>query len=108
MALVVVRAIVERRQIVLVLHRDDGGAATRQQRVIDPALGAFGIAHPAPVLELGGDFDRQPGAGIDPGDVVILGRAAPDVHMIGFQADIARDRQAAGGEAQILGGMSRA
>src|ERR1700675_4984994 len=55
--------IVERRQFFLGLHGDDRSAAARQQRMIDPALGALGIAHPAPVLELGGDFDRQARAG---------------------------------------------
>src|ERR1019366_10784812 len=38
--------IIERREFVLGLHGDDGGAATRQQRVIDPALGALGIPDP--------------------------------------------------------------
>ena len=71
--------------------------------MIDPALGALGIAHAAPVLELGGDFDRQARAGIDPGDIVILGRTGPDIHMVGFEADISRHRQAAGGDGRILG-----
>src|SRR6202035_857561 len=44
-------AFVERREIVLALHGDHGGTAARQQRMIDPALGALGIANPAPVLE---------------------------------------------------------
>src|SRR6266403_1901583 len=92
-----VGTIVERREFVLGLHGDHGGAAARQQRVIDPALRAFGIPHPAPVLEFRGDFNRQAGAGVDPGDVVIFGRASPDVHVIGFEADIAWNRQPAGG-----------
>jgi len=50
-------AIVERRELILALHGDDRGAAARQQRVIDPAFGAFGIPHATPVFELGGDFD---------------------------------------------------
>src|ERR1700704_1385277 len=95
-------AIVQRRQFILGLHRDDRGAAARQQRVIDPALGAFGVADPTPVLEFGGDFDRQPRAGVDPGDVVVLGRAGAHVHMIRFEADVARHRQAAGGLRRIL------
>src|SRR5882757_8889331 len=75
-------AVIERREVVPGFHGDDGRAAARQHRVIDPALGAFGIAHPAPVFEFGSDLDRQPGAGIDPGHVVVLGRASPDVHVI--------------------------
>src|SRR5215207_8639806 len=71
--------------------------------MIDPALGALGIAHATPVLELGGDFDRQPRAGIDPGDIVILGRTGPDIHMVGLEADVARHRQAARGGGRILG-----
>src|SRR3954447_10296944 len=89
-----VGAIVDRRKLVLVLHGDDSGTATRKQRVIDPALGALGIANPAPVLELGGDFDREAGAGVDPGDVIVLGRAGADVDVIRFQADVARHREA--------------
>src|SRR6266478_3816599 len=90
-----VGTIVERREFVLGLHGDHGGAAARQQRVIDPALRAFGIPHPAPVLEFRGDFNRQAGPGVDPGDVVIFGRASPDVHVIGFEADIAWNQQPA-------------
>src|SRR6187431_668965 len=45
-------AIIERRQFVLALHGDDRSATTRQQRMIDPALGTLGIAHTAPILEL--------------------------------------------------------
>src|SRR5581483_5361127 len=41
------------------LRRDQRGALARKQRVIDPALGAFPVADAAPVLELGGDLDRQ-------------------------------------------------
>ena len=78
-------------------RRDDGGAAAGQQGMIDPALGALGVAHAAPVLEFSGDFDRQARAGVDPGDVIVLGRTGPDIHMIGFEADIARHRQPAGG-----------
>src|ERR1700751_1005716 len=37
-------AVIERREIVLVLHGDDRSASSRQQRVIDPAFGAFGVA----------------------------------------------------------------
>jgi len=59
--------------------------------VIDPALRALGIANPAPVLEFGGDLDRQARAGVNPGDVIVLGRAGADVHMIGFEADVARE-----------------
>src|SRR5581483_4635155 len=95
-------AFVERGEVVLVLHRNDSSAAAGQKRVIDPALGAFGIAHPAPVLELGGNLDRQARAGIDPGHVIVLGGTGADVHMVGFEADITRDGQAAGGGA-ILG-----
>src|SRR4051794_23164343 len=87
-------AVVDRRELVLVLHGDDSSTAARQQRVIDPTLGALGIADPAPVLELGGDFDRQAGTGVDPGDVVVLGRAGADVDVIRFQADVARHREA--------------
>src|ERR1700722_3827480 len=43
-----IRSFVQRSKVVLVLHGDDGGAAPRQQRVIDPALGTLGIANPAP------------------------------------------------------------
>src|SRR5579862_4485924 len=75
-------AFVERGEVVLVLHGDDRGAAAGQQRVIDPALGAFGIADPAPVLEFGGDLDRQAGARIDPGYVVVLGGTCANVHVI--------------------------
>src|SRR5215217_2112425 len=46
--------IIERRQLVLGLHGDDRRAAAGQQGMIDPALGALGITHAAPVLELGG------------------------------------------------------
>src|SRR6202166_4782300 len=52
-------ALIEWGQFVLALHGDDGGAAAPQQRVIDLALGAFGIAQPAPVLLFGGSHDRQ-------------------------------------------------
>src|SRR5712671_898289 len=51
-------SVVERREVVPGFHGDDRGAAARQHRVVDPALRAFGIAHPAPVLEFGGDLDR--------------------------------------------------
>src|SRR4029077_19428472 len=44
-----IRALVKRGKIVPALHGDHGRAPTRQQRVIDPAFGAFGIANPAPV-----------------------------------------------------------
>src|ERR1700732_5097997 len=88
-------ALVERREVVLALHGDDRGAAARQQRVIDPALGTFGIANPAPVLELGGDLNRKTRAGVNPGDVIVLGRPRADVHMIGLEADVARHRQTA-------------
>src|SRR6266481_2641698 len=95
-------AIIERCEFVLGLHADNGGAATRQQRVIDPALGTFRIPYPAPVLEFGGDFNRQTRAGVDPGDVIVLGRTGSDVHVIGFEADVAWQRQPAGGLGRIL------
>src|SRR5260370_14623647 len=100
--------IVEWREFVLGLHDDDCGAAARHQRMIDPTFGASGIAHPAPIFELGGDFDRKARAGVDPGDVIVLGRSGPDIHMIGFEADVTRHRQAAGGDGRILGRKSRA
>src|SRR6185437_2752611 len=70
--------------------------------MIDPALGTLGIAYPPPVLELRSDFDRQAGAGIDPGDVIVLGRTDADVHAIGFQADIARNGQSTRRDGGIL------
>src|SRR6266851_153887 len=97
-----IRAVVKRREFVLGFHGDNRSTAARQQRVIDPALGAFGITDPAPVLEFSGDFNRQARAGVDPGDVVVLGRAGPDVDVIGFEADVARHRQPAGGDGRIL------
>src|SRR4051812_18579037 len=51
-------SVVERREVVPGFHGDDRGAAARQHRVINPALRAFGIANPAPVLEFGGNLDR--------------------------------------------------
>src|SRR6267154_5438679 len=97
-----IRAIVQRREFVLGFHGDNRSAAARQQRMIDPALGAFGITDPAPVLEFSGDFNRQARTGVDPGDVVVLGRAGPDVDVIGFEADVTRHRQSAGRDGRIL------
>ena len=76
-------------------RRDQRGAPAGQQRVVDPALRAFAVADAPPVLEFGGDLDRQAGAGVDPGDVVILGRAGAHIHLVGLQADEARQRQPA-------------
>src|SRR5580692_5450561 len=50
---------VDRRQVGLRFQLHGRGALARQQRVIDPAFGAVGIADAPPVLELGGDLDRQ-------------------------------------------------
>src|SRR6516164_5185868 len=41
-------AIMQRRELLLALHSDDGGAAAGQERVIDPPLGAFAIAYAPP------------------------------------------------------------
>src|SRR5271166_3024863 len=41
-------------------------------------------------------------ARIDPGDVIVLGRTGADVHMIGLQAHITRDGQAACGQCGIF------
>src|SRR5712664_227254 len=46
-----VGALVERREFVLGLHGDDSGAATGQQRVVNPPLGSLRLPDPAPVLE---------------------------------------------------------
>ena len=56
----------------------------------------------APVLEFSGDFDRQAGTGVNPCHVIVLGRTGPDIHMIGFEADITRQRQTTGGLPCIL------
>src|SRR5580704_16230282 len=72
---------VQRGEVVLVLHGDDRGAAARQQRVIDPALGTFGIANPAPVFEFGRNLHREARSGVDPGHVVVLGRTCADIYM---------------------------
>src|SRR3981189_503041 len=70
-----VGTVIDRREFFPRFHRYHRGAAAGQHGVIDPALGAFGIAHPAPVLEFGGDLDRQTPAGINPGHAIVLGRA---------------------------------
>src|SRR5580704_18039713 len=83
---------IDRRQVGLRFQLHGRGALARQQRVIDPALAAVGIADAAPVLELGGDFDRQADLRVDPGDVVVLVRAAAHIDPIGLEADEARHR----------------
>ena len=77
-----------------------------QQRVIHPALGAFPVADAAPVLEFGRDLDRQGGAAVDPGDVVVLGRTGAHIDLVGLEADEARHRQSARGSG-LLGGARR-
>lgn len=67
----------------------------RQQRMIDPALGPIRIADAAPILELGGDFDRPSDAGEDERDVVVLVRTASDIDAIRFDADKTRHGQPA-------------
>src|SRR6202171_1135421 len=97
-----IRASVKRRECVLGFHVNNRSAAAGQQRVIDPALGTFGITDPAPVLEFSGDFNRQAGTGVDTCDIVVLGRTGPDVDMIGLEADVPRHRQSAGRDGRIL------
>ena len=65
--------------------------------MVDPAFGPLPVADAPPVLGFGGNLDRQPGAGIDPGDLVIAGRAAAHVDLVGLEADEAGNRQAAFG-----------
>src|SRR6266704_5426709 len=92
-----IRLRLQRDQRVLLLRLHQRGAAAGQHRVINPAFRTFPIADAAPVLRLGRDLDGQASAGINPGDVMITGRTAADIHPIGLQAHEARNREAAAG-----------
>jgi hypothetical protein len=52
-----------------------------------PALGAFPIADPAPVLEFLHDLDGKSGAHEGPADAMIPARADAHVDPVGLQAD---------------------
>src|SRR6478735_12139216 len=67
--------------------------------MINPAFRTFPITNAPPVLEFGSDFHRQPGPRIDPGDLMILGRAGAHINLVGFQADKTRDLQSAAASA---------
>ena len=45
--------------------------------MINPALGAFGIANAAPIFKFSGDFNRQTGAGENPGTGKPLAEPSP-------------------------------
>src|SRR2546430_3622181 len=67
-----VGTIVERREFVLGLHGDHGGAAAPQQRAIDPAPRALRIPHPGPVLQFPGGFHPPGRGGGGPGGLRIF------------------------------------
>ena len=75
------------------------GATTAVRRalvraaLIQPVL-PLEFADLPPVLEFGQHLDRQTGAPEHPGDLVIGARADPRVHLVGFEADKSRQRQA--------------
>ena len=72
----------KRGKLVLAFHGDDGGTPSGQQGVVHPAFRALGIADAPPILELRRDLDRQARPRIDPGDIIVLGGARADIHMI--------------------------
>ena len=51
------------------------GAHPREQRVVHPAAGAVGVAHPPPLPVLGGDLERQAAAHELPVDPLVEARA---------------------------------
>src|SRR5580704_9817952 len=90
-----VRLVVERRKVGLVLQLHGRHPLSRQQRVVDPAFRADGVADAAPVLELGGNLNRPADAGIDPDYIVVLVRSAAHRDAVGLEADEARNRKPA-------------
>ena len=75
------------------------GATTAVRRAlvspgVDPARAAAVVADLPPVLEFAQHLHRQPGAPENPGDLIIAARADARVHLIGFEADKSRQRQA--------------
>ena len=75
--------------------RGDRGAAAGEQRLVDPALGAVGIAHAPPVVVFLDDFHRQAGLHVEPADRIVDAGSDARVDATGFQADESRQRQAA-------------
>ena len=71
------------------------GAPARQQRLVDPAFGAVGIAHAPPVVEFLDDLHRQAGLQIHPVDRIVDAGSDARVDAARFQADETRQRQAA-------------
>ena len=69
---------------------DDDGPLAGQHSLMHPALGALPIADHPPVLEFLDDLDRHLLAGQHPFNRVILARPDPQIHLVGTQADKAR------------------
>src|SRR5579883_524663 len=86
-------------------HRaaDDDVAPAPHHLFVAPAEGSLPVAHLAPMLEGGHDFDRHVLAGQHPFDRILLAGAGPQVDLVGAQAG--KTRKVAG--AFRLGGRRR-
>jgi sugar/nucleoside kinase (ribokinase family) len=88
---------VDEDALALALHPrgGNGSARTREQRLVDPALGAIGIANLAPVVVFLDDLDRQAGFQIHPRCGIIRAGADAQVDALRLQGDETRQGQAA-------------
>ena len=75
--------------------RGDRRASAGKQRLVDPALGAVRIAHAPPIVVFLDDLHRQARLQVEPVDRIVEARSDTRVDAAGFQADEARQRQAA-------------
>ena len=76
--------------------RDEHGAAPAQQTMQHPTVGAFAVAHAAPILRLGDHLDGKAGAVEHPNNGLVGTWSFADIHLVGFQTDEARQSEPAG------------
>ena len=82
--------------------RGDRRALARQQRLVDPAFRAVRIADAPPVVVFLDDLHRQARLQVEPVDRVVDAGADARIDPARFQADEARQRQAARTDAHVL------
>jgi len=86
------RLAVENRIYSFLPGRNQSRAPARKKRMEHPPLRTFGIADLTPNFKFGGDLDGKARALKNPDGPMVLGRAFAQVHAIGLQAHITRNR----------------
>src|SRR5260370_34147254 len=87
------RARIDLRVLALLARRHQRGASSGEQRMQNPTLDAFRIAHTPPDFEFGGDFDRKTSPLVHPLCRMVFRRTLSQIDPIRLQAGETRQRQ---------------